>query len=148
MSERLNIPVKSRNSADEDYHCFSGRIETDVDYVSNKKNSYGQIVPFVSFRLISNANPKSMKPTAHYECRAWNKCAERMHVLGLTKGYGLVCWAKFRTKSIRHEAKGDKPAVDIEYSWFEIQRFVIKSLPKEEREALIAEQEEDDGDAE
>jgi hypothetical protein len=29
MSERLNIPVKSRNSADEDYHCFSGRIETD-----------------------------------------------------------------------------------------------------------------------
>jgi hypothetical protein len=30
-----------------------------------------------------------MKPTAHYECRAWNKCAERIHVLGLTKGYGL-----------------------------------------------------------
>lgn len=143
MAERLNIPKKSRNSADEDYHCFSGRILGEIKYEAGKKNRYGQIVPIVNFKLGSNANPKSYELTAVYDCVAWNKCAERIHALGITENYGLVCWAKFRTNRIVNKTDPEKTK---EYYWFDVQRFVIKSLPAAEREAMLAQNEEDSGD--
>lgn len=140
-NERYNSKQKSRNSADEDYHCFSGRIETDVVYSEDKNNGRGQKIPFVSFRMVSNANIYSMEPTAHYDCTAWNKTAARIVGLGITKGYGLVCWAKYKTKA--YKSKDQKTGEDkyTVYPNFEIQRFVIKSLPKAEREALLEEEE-------
>lgn len=143
-NERYNSNQKSRNSADEDYHCFSGRIETDIRYEPEKDNGTGQKIPFVSFRMVSNASPHSFKPTAHYDCTAWNKTAARIIGLEITKGYGLVCWAKYKTKAYEHKdaVTGEKKSVI--FPNFEIQRFVIKSLPKAEREALLEEAENDE----
>ena len=132
---------KSRNSADEDYHCFSGRIDTDIEYDPEKDNGKGQKVPFVRFRMVSNASPYTFKPTANYECTAWNKTAARIVGLGITKNYGLVCWAKYKTREydVKDATTGEKK--NFFYANFEIQRFVIKSLPKAEREALLEEAE-------
>jgi hypothetical protein len=139
-----NANHKSRNSADEDYHCFSGRIETDIEYDPEKDNGRGQKIPFVKFRMVSNASFNSFKPTAHYDCTAWNKTAARLIALGITRGYGLVCWAKYKTnvyvpKSAK-TAKEDERK-DVVVPNFEIQRFVIKTLPKAEREELLEEAE-------